>query len=81
MPYIKPADREKFKEIILPSIDKVGELNYVLTSICNWYLENKPVSYQVYNDVIGALECAKLEYYRRKVSIYEERKLAENGDV
>jgi len=30
---------------------------------------------------MGALEGAKLELYRRKVAIYEEEKIKENGDV
>jgi len=32
-------------------------------------------------DVLGALEGAKQEFYRRKVVQYEENKIAENGDV
>ena len=29
----------------------------------------------------GALECAKLEFYRRVVSKYEDQKILDNGDV
>jgi len=32
-------------------------------------------------DVLGALECAKLEFYRRLVAVYEDVKIRENGDV
>jgi len=32
-------------------------------------------------DAIGALECAKLELYRRVAAPYEDTKIAENGDV
>jgi hypothetical protein len=35
----------------------------------------------MYNDVIGALECCKLELYRRMVAPYENTKIKENGDV
>ncbi len=34
-----------------------------------------------FNAVVGALECAKLELYRRMVAPYENGKIAENGDV
>jgi len=33
------------------------------------------------NEVIGVLECAKLELYRRVAAPYEERKRIENGEV
>jgi hypothetical protein len=31
--------------------------------------------------LIGMLECAKLELYRRSVANYEDEKILENGDV
>jgi len=31
--------------------------------------------------VIGALEACKLEFYRRAVVPYEDKKIKENGDV
>lgn len=31
--------------------------------------------------MVGALECAKLELYRRIAIPYEEQKIQENGDV
>ena len=58
-----------------------GELNYLITMACKMYLTGEKESYQKYNDVIGALESAKLEIYRRKVAIYENKKLKDNGDV
>lgn len=45
------------------------------------YLENKPFNYQLINDVIGAVEGAKLEFYRRMAAPYEDKKKDENGDV
>jgi hypothetical protein len=33
------------------------------------------------NDIIGALEACKLEFYRRLVSHYEDIKIRSNGDV
>jgi len=45
------------------------------------YLRTKGISYQTFNDIIGALEGAKLEFYRRVVVRYEEEKIKANGDV
>ena len=77
MPYIKTEYR-KVIEIIPQS---VGELNYVITKICDNYKRSEGESYQTYNDIIGALEGAKLELYRRKIAPYEDKKIVENGDV
>jgi len=59
-----------------------GELNYIITDECLKYLTrfNKP-GYEELNEVIGVLECAKLEMYRRRVAIYEDKKKEANGDV
>ncbi len=43
--------------------------------------ENCTLTYSDYNEVIGALEAAKLEYYRKVVVPYEEKKIKENGDL
>lgn len=58
-----------------------GELNYILTRFIIGYVMDKGLSYQTVNDVIGALEGAKLEFYRRQVAQYEDTKIKENGDV
>lgn len=41
----------------------------------------EPLNYQMINDVMGALESAKLEFYRRIAVPYEETKRKDNGDV
>lgn len=58
-----------------------GELNFQLTTLCTRYIREKGVSYSTYNEVIGVLECAKLELYRNPLSRYEDRRREENGDV
>jgi len=80
MPYIKKETRDSF-EIGTGKIDSPGDLNYILTRVCLEYIDNKGTNYQIYNDVIGALECCKLEMYRRAVSPYEDQKIQINGDV
>ena len=80
MPYIKQETRTSFEQGI-GKIEVPGDLNYIITRICLEYLNTKGQSYQIYNDIIGALECCKLEMYRRSVAPYEDVKIAENGDV
>ncbi len=79
MPYIKKEKRIAINNGRIP--ENAGELNYWITENCRLYAESKGEKYQVYNDIIGALEGVKLELYRRKVSIYEDKKAQENGDV
>lgn len=80
MPYIVPAARKNLEEGNAPST--AGELNYLITLLCMSYLEgDAEPSYGRLNEVVGVLECAKLEFYRRIVADYEEDKMEENGDV
>lgn len=78
MPYIKTEDR-KLLQTYTPST--AGELNYTFTLAIMNYIKTKGESYQTYNDIIGALEGAKLELVRRKVNDYEDIKIQANGDV
>lgn len=57
-----------------------GELNYLLTYHVLKYLGGS-TRYADINEVIGVLECMKLELYRRVAAPYEDKKCAENGDV
>lgn len=85
MPYIKRQDRDKFVDFVTAmeklEMASAGELNYLITMLTHRYLNQKPESYAMYNDAIGALEGAKLELYRRHVASYENDKIRENGDV
>ena len=84
MPYISKSDRDDLKQKIVyagRSIDNPGELNYLITLLVNEYLYNKGKSYTSINEVIGVLECSKLELYRRIASPYEDSKIQQNGDV
>jgi hypothetical protein len=83
MPYIKPEDRIRYGYIFdngNPMFHSPGDLNYLITKLCLKYLGNKP-NYQRYNEVMGVLECSKLEFYRRRVSPYEDEKIKTSGDV
>ena len=86
MPYIKKGDRVIIDNILLNQLDMLtldeGQMNYVITKLCRKYIDDHGgESYKNYNALIGLMECAKLELYRRKVSIYEDVKITENGDV
>lgn len=76
MPYIPKSERT------LASINpqNAGQLNYAITVLINNYWKERK-RYQAVNDIIGALEGAKLEFYRRIVSNYENNKIIDNGDV
>jgi hypothetical protein len=81
MPYVKRSERPRLDEGGAPAT--AGDLNYLITRQVDAYLARKGVSYANLNEVIGVLECAKLELYRRIVASYEDRKIAdpENGEV
>lgn len=85
MPYIKEEDKREFRcaldELFDSTIRTPGELNYLITSLCVHYLDYYGMSYQVINDIVGALEGAKLEFYRRVAAPYEDTKIELNGDV
>ena len=82
MPYIKQEDRKKFDvKKLAKEIESCGELNYVLTMICKEYLGKRVYSYKDLNEIMGAIECCKLEFYRKVISSYEEVKIDENGDL
>lgn len=79
MPYIPRKSRSDVQNF---GPCNAGELNYLITQICLKYINGgEQLHYQDLNDVIGALEGAKLEFYRRLVAPYEDTKIKENGDV
>lgn len=85
MPYIKQEQRKKFNaglwSIDVEGINSAGELNYIISWLLAHYKAQNNESYQTYNDMIGVLECAKLELYRRYIGNYEDKKISENGDI
>ena len=58
-----------------------GELNYKISDILDQYIRDCGLSYTVLNEIVGVLECAKLEVYRRIAVPYEDIKLHDNGEV
>ena len=58
-----------------------GELNYQICKLINDFFAARSLTYGTLNEAIGALECAKLEVYRRVAAPYEDRKAMANGEV
>lgn len=92
MPYVKSDRRDNIlikkafptgwtKMIHLDEIKNAGEMNYAVTELILHFFKNSPQNYQAINDVIGALEGAKHEFYRRCAAPYEDEKIQQNGDV
>ena len=80
MPYIKEEDKTALANGTRLT-KTAGQLNYSITLLLKAYLEDNGTNYQNMNDVMGALEGAKLEFVRRVVNPYEDQKIKENGDV
>lgn len=90
MPYIPEPARATLKPVTnaieeRPPIN-AGELQYLIAVMVAEMKNNAESSgrswrYQDFNDVMGALAGAQMEYYRRHVAPYEDKKISENGDV
>ena len=86
MPYIPDPQREAAHEILgeealtyTPS--NAGELNYIVTRLIDNYLAHTGIRYAHINEMMGALECCKLELYRRIAAPYEDQVCDNNGDA
>lgn len=79
-PYIDGVARDSLHYHIRPPMD-VGELTYSLQQIICAYVDDQALRYQQIAEVLGALEGCKLDFIERIVLPYEQKKLAENGDV
>ena len=79
MPYLTSGERSSLDDG--RKALKGGEINYQVSKLVNDFIAMKGLSYAVINEVIGALECAKLEAYRRVAAPYEDKKMIANGEV
>ncbi len=89
MPYIAVVRRQHFEPALkalgqamatIPDL-KPGDLNYLITRLATEYMQIGGLSYKNINDVLGAAEGAKLEFYRRLAAPFEDTKIASTGDV
>ncbi len=84
MPYIKQDKRARLDPHLVELAAMVrseGELNYCIYKLSCLLIVKIGESYDNYSLCSGAMEHAKLEWYRRRVAPYEDRKIAENGDI
>lgn len=88
MPYIDENERREFDEILSQLMQIIvngrimtpGDMNYLITNMCLFYIQRQGISYTALNTTVGILECVKQELYRRKIAPYEDKKIQENGD-
>lgn len=92
MPYIVQEMREELITDIEGLVEEIrlleerhgdvraGVLNYAITKIIK-ELYGDDMRYRDINEVIGMLECCKLEVYRKMAADYEDLKEKENGKV
>jgi len=78
MPYISKKNRTDL-ENRLPN--NPGELQYLMAVMFKEYIYHHGLRYQTINDIMGALAGAQMEFYRKVVVPFEEKKLAKNGGV
>jgi hypothetical protein len=89
MPYIKEYPRAYLQTEIADLAQAMGDfgpserpgvMNYTISKLIK-DVYGKGLKYAQYNEIIGFLECCKLEFYRAQVGPYEEVKRKENGEV
>jgi hypothetical protein len=95
MPYISQKDRlflDEYIDQFLYNINTIykdttfynkgGLANYIITRILTNFLKcGNKWSYTKLSQIVGTLECAKMEIYRKLISPYEDQKISENGDL
>jgi hypothetical protein len=86
MPYIPQTQRNDIHEDLIDqgldwTPENAGELNYTVSTFIANYIRTKGLKYAIVNEMIGALECAKLELSRVIIGPYEDIKIHENGPV
>ena len=92
MPYITQQEREAYDDTLntlrldlmvttgIKGCGFSGKLNYIISTILYKIWLRNP-RYETANALIGVLECAKLEFYRRVIANYEDEENRINGDV
>lgn len=86
MPYIPEQQRvdihfDLMEQGIAWTPENAGELNFLVSTFISNFIRAKGLKYANLNEMIGALECAKLELNRVLIGPYEDLKIEENGPV
>jgi len=95
MPYIRKDLREqideRIEELAVAIVQhggnnaRPGLMNYALTKLIKdvyrIYPPTEAPRYHEWNEIVGFMECCKLELYRKGIAPYENEKEQENGPV
>jgi hypothetical protein len=89
MPYIPQNRRDEIHNELIDDENgglnwtpqNAGDLNFLVTCFIDNFIIEHGVRYANVNEMIGALECCKLELYRILIAPYEDVKINENGGV
>jgi len=92
MPYIKKSQRkvidtyldkliEQLKQMTNNGKENNGIVTYVIYKLMVSLYGHSLARYENMSNALKILESAKLEFYRRKMAPYEDKKILENGDV
>jgi hypothetical protein len=89
MPYIVQEHRAIYGETLAKLLDNLllqgnlasGDVNYIITRIADYVFTHSGANYSAGKDVLGTLEAVKLEFYRRRMAPYEDKKAKQNGEV
>jgi len=82
MPYLKPEDKAWLAKH--GPMRKAGDLCYKLVLVCLEYADQQTKlvpTFQLFNDIAGALWHSMMEIWWRMTRPYEDKKIKENGDV
>ena len=83
MPYIPQKrrdiiDRDLTDQGTTWKPSNAGDLNYLVSAFIDNYLVEKGVRYAHINEMIGALECCKIELYRKiGIAVIDPAKISE----
>lgn len=90
MPYIEQEERDqidpKLEELLMHMGPLTpGQFVYIIYQIALWQATNGgvdklPVNWTKCNEIVGNIDCAGKEFYRRVVGPYEGEAIAKNGD-
>lgn len=92
MPYIPQSQRAVINHNIIELTNNIRQLvederaaraglvNYAISKLL-WELLGPFPRYLDFNELMGTLECAKQELYRRLIIPYENTKITEHGDI
>lgn len=87
MPYVTKEVRAAMAFELDELVEKLapccpGDLTYAITVLAyEWLKKQTPWNFTRLAETLGAIEGAKLEFYRRVAAKYEDEKIEQNGDV